>query len=147
MDDELQAARRESRVFSLIDSFEITSPTAYLPVEVDIPEVLFVSENTANNSSEYTTVKTGSQRVQHAARRRERYLLAHQRLADAFGGDDGERVTCPLSRARACGCSTAARSQSMSGLICRAPRALRTAAEQTNTTAGAFRMFARFRAR
>ena len=64
-----EAARRESRVFSLLDSFEMTDPTAYLPVEVDIPELLFVSENTANNSSDYTTVKTGSQRVQVDAKK------------------------------------------------------------------------------
>lgn len=63
------AAERQSRVFSLIDSFEMTHPTAYLPVEVDIPEMLFVSENTANNSSDYTTVKTGSQRVQVDAKK------------------------------------------------------------------------------
>lgn len=58
-----QSARAASRVFGLIDTFDMNAPTAYLPVEVDIPELLYVSENTANNSSEYTTVKTGSQRV------------------------------------------------------------------------------------
>lgn len=57
------AARPESRVFGLLDTFEMTAPTAYLPVEVDIPEVLLVSESTANNSSAYGTVKTGSNRV------------------------------------------------------------------------------------
>lgn len=69
-----EAARRESRIFSLIDSFQMTDPTAYLPVEVDIPEMLFVAENTANNSSEYTTVKTGSQRVSVTATK----FLIHQ---------------------------------------------------------------------
>jgi hypothetical protein len=64
-----EAARRESRVFSLIDQWMMDAPTSYLPVEVDIPELLFVSENTANNSSEYTTVKTGSQRVQVDAKK------------------------------------------------------------------------------
>jgi len=63
------AARRESRLYGLIESFEMTDPTAYLPVEVDIPEMLFVSENTANNSSNYATVKTGSQRVQVDAKK------------------------------------------------------------------------------
>jgi HK97 family phage major capsid protein len=57
-------ARPDSRVFSLIDTFEMSAPTAYLPVEVDIPEVLLVSESTANNSSAYSTSKTGSNRVQ-----------------------------------------------------------------------------------
>lgn len=69
-----EAARRESRVFGLIESFEMTDPTAYLPVEVDIPEMLFVPESTANNSSNYTTVKTGSQRVQVDAKK----FLIHQ---------------------------------------------------------------------
>lgn len=64
-----EAARRESRLYGLIESFEMTDPTAYLPVEVDIPEMLFVSESTANNSSNYTTVKTGSQRVQVDAKK------------------------------------------------------------------------------
>jgi len=49
-------------------------PTAYLPVEVDIPEMLFVTENAANNSSDYTTVKTGSQRVQVDAKK----FIIHQ---------------------------------------------------------------------
>lgn len=63
------APRKLGRIFPLIDSFEMAHPTAYLPVEVDIPEMLFVAENTANNSSEYTTVKTGSQRVQVDAKK------------------------------------------------------------------------------
>jgi hypothetical protein len=45
------APRKLGRIFPLIDSFEMAHPTAYLPVEVDIPEMLFVAENTANNSS------------------------------------------------------------------------------------------------
>lgn len=69
-----EAARRESRVFALIESFEMTDPTAFLPVEVDIPEMLFVSESTANNSANYATVKTGSNRVQVDAKK----FLIHQ---------------------------------------------------------------------
>lgn len=64
-----EAPRKLGRIFPLIDTFEMAHPTAYLPVEVDIPEMLFVAENTANNSSEYTTVKTGSQRVQVDAKK------------------------------------------------------------------------------
>ena len=64
-----EVARQDSRVFGLIDTFEMTAPTAYLPVEVDFPELLWVSESTANNSSNYTTVKTGSQRVQVDAKK------------------------------------------------------------------------------
>ena len=63
------APRKLGRVFPLIDDFEMMHPTTYLPVEVDIPEMLFVAENTASNSSEYTTVKTGSQRVQVDAKK------------------------------------------------------------------------------
>lgn len=64
-----EAARRDSRVFNLLDTWEMSAPTSYLPVEVDIPEMQFVSENTANNSSEYGTVKTGSQRVAVTAKK------------------------------------------------------------------------------
>lgn len=64
-----EAPRKLGRVFPLVDSFEMTDPTAYLPVEVDVPEMLFVPESTANNSSNYATSKTGSQRVQVDARK------------------------------------------------------------------------------
>lgn len=64
-----EAPRKLGRVFPLIESFEMTDPTAYLPVEVDIPEMLFVPESTLNNSANYATVKTGSQRVQVDAKK------------------------------------------------------------------------------
>ncbi len=64
-----EAPRKLGRIFPLIDSFEMTDPTSYLPVEVDIPEMLFVSESVANNATNYATVKTGSQRVQVDARK------------------------------------------------------------------------------
>lgn len=64
-----EAARRESMILSLLESFEMIAPTAYLPVEVDFPEMLFVSESVANNSSNYSTSKTGSQRVQVDAKK------------------------------------------------------------------------------
>lgn len=57
------AARPASRIMALLESFEMTAPTAYLPVEVGLPEMLFVAESTAYNSSNYSTSKTGSQRV------------------------------------------------------------------------------------
>ncbi len=63
------AARGESRILGLLETFEMTQPTAYLPVEVDFPEMLFVAESTLNNSSNYSTVKTGSQRVQVDAKK------------------------------------------------------------------------------
>ena len=58
-----QAARNDMRVANLIGSFEMTAPTAYLPVEVDFPAMLYVSQSTDADSSNYTTSKTGSQRV------------------------------------------------------------------------------------
>lgn len=64
-----EAARSESRVFSQLESFEMTDATAYLPVEADLPEMLFVAENTASSSSAYTTTKTGSNRVQVDAKK------------------------------------------------------------------------------
>jgi hypothetical protein len=64
-----EAARPLSKVFPLIDTFEMTAPTAYLPVEADIPEMLFVAESTANNSANYATSKTGSNRVQVDAKK------------------------------------------------------------------------------
>lgn len=67
-------ARAESRIFGRINTFEMTDPTAYLPVEADIPEMLFVAENTANNSSNYSTSKTGSNRVTVTAKK----FLIHQ---------------------------------------------------------------------
>ena len=58
-----EQARQESLVFNLLNSFEMTAPVAYLPVAAALPEMLFVGESTANNSSNYATVKSGSNRV------------------------------------------------------------------------------------
>lgn len=63
------APRRLGRVAPLINTFQMTDPTAYLPVEADLPELSFVAESTANNSSNYTTVKTGSNRVTVSAKK------------------------------------------------------------------------------
>lgn len=57
------AARRLGRLFPLIDTFEMTAPTAYLPVEADLPEMLFVGESTSPTATAYTTSKVGSNRV------------------------------------------------------------------------------------
>ena len=58
-----EAAKPESRVAALIDSIPMNAPTAYLPVAGAPPEPILMAESTANNSSNYTTVKTGSNRV------------------------------------------------------------------------------------
>ena len=57
------AARAESRVFALLSSFEMTDPTAYLPVEADLPEMLLYSEATSSSASANASVNTGSNRV------------------------------------------------------------------------------------
>ena len=67
-----EASRVESRVAVLVGSFEMTAPTAYLPVEVDFPALSYVAENTdadATYQTPYATVKTGSQRVTVTAKK------------------------------------------------------------------------------
>lgn len=64
-----EAARMASKVFALIETFEMTDPTVFLPFEADIPEMLFVGESTANNSSDYDTRKSGSNRQQVDAKK------------------------------------------------------------------------------
>lgn len=58
-----ETAQATSRVFGLINSFEMTAPTAHLPVAADIPEMLFVGESTADNATNYATSATGSNKV------------------------------------------------------------------------------------
>ncbi len=62
-----EASRPDMRVANLIGSFEMTAPTAYLPVEVDFPAMLYVSESTTSSDSAFTTSKTGSNRVSVSA--------------------------------------------------------------------------------
>ena len=69
-----QGARAEMRVFSLFNSFEMQAPTAYLPVEADLPEMLFVPETVVHPGTEYATGKTGSNRVQVDAKK----FVVHQ---------------------------------------------------------------------
>ena len=62
-------SRRMSRVFGLIEQFDMTDATAFLPVEAALPEMLFVPESTGANASNFATTKTGSQRVQVDAKK------------------------------------------------------------------------------
>ncbi len=78
-----EAARPDSRVFSLLNTFEMTDPTAYLPVEADLPEMLFVSENTSANASAYSTTKSGSRRVQVDAKK----FVIHQQWSGELEED------------------------------------------------------------
>lgn len=69
-----EAARRESRIFNQLTAFEMTAPTAYLPVEVDLPEMLYVGESTSSTLTYLGTSATGSQRVQVDAKK----FIIHQ---------------------------------------------------------------------
>lgn len=63
------AARERSVLFQMIPTFEMLAPTAYLPVEAAPPEMLLLSESTTYNASNYTTSKTGSNRVLATAKK------------------------------------------------------------------------------
>lgn len=68
------AARANSVVAPLIPQIEMTQPTLYVPVAADLPEMLLVSESTANNASNYATSKTGFNRVTLTAKK----MVIHQ---------------------------------------------------------------------
>jgi len=57
------AARERSKVFGQIRSFEMTAPTANLPVAADLPEPDLVGENTTANSFRTETARAGSNNV------------------------------------------------------------------------------------
>lgn len=63
------AARQESRVFGLIDQFEMTAPSAYLPVVADLPEPQLIGENTTENTFLSGTGRVGSNRVNVVAKK------------------------------------------------------------------------------
>lgn len=52
-----------------IRSFEMSAPTAYLPVEAGFPELLHVGESVDNNSANYGTSKTPSNRASVTAQK------------------------------------------------------------------------------
>ena len=58
-----QGAGVQSRIFALIPQFNMTAPTAYLPVRGALPVLSFVAESTSATITNYTTTKTGSNRV------------------------------------------------------------------------------------
>lgn len=91
-----EAARTEMRVANLIGSFEMTAPTAYLPVEVDFPAMILAAESTSASSSEYDTQKTGSNRVTVSAVK----LLIHQMWSGEME-EDSIIAFIPFLRAQA----------------------------------------------
>lgn len=64
-----RGAQAEARIFGLIRKFDMTAPTAYLPVQATLPVVKYVGESTVANAARYASTKTGSNRVQVDARK------------------------------------------------------------------------------
>lgn len=69
MNELWDAARQDSRVFSLLDTFEMNQASAYLPVVADLPEPQFLGENTTENSFLAGTGRVGSNRVLVSAKK------------------------------------------------------------------------------
>jgi hypothetical protein len=84
------AAFQDARVMQLLNTFEMTAPTAYLPVAVDMPEPMYVSESTSDvlATAQYPTVRTGSNRVQVDAKK----FVIHQ----VWSGEMEEDSIVPL---------------------------------------------------
>lgn len=68
------AARVSSMIFSRLATFELTGPSAYMPVAAAPPEMLYVSESISPDQANYPTSKTGSNRVLVTAKK----FLIHQ---------------------------------------------------------------------
>ena len=69
MNELWDAARQDSRVFSLLDTFEMNQASAYLPVVADLPEPQYLGENTTENSFLSGTGRVGSNRVLVSAKK------------------------------------------------------------------------------
>ena len=63
------AARNTDSVSGSIRTIPMSAATTYVPIDGALPEMLFVGESTANNSSAYTTSKTASNRVTLTAKK------------------------------------------------------------------------------
>ena len=55
-----EAARNNDSLVGSIREIPMTDPTTTVPVDGDLPEMLFVGESTSSSASAYTTSKTGS---------------------------------------------------------------------------------------
>lgn len=91
-----EAARDDMRVANLIGSFEMTAPTAYLPVEVDFPTMYYVAESATSNDTAFTTSKTASNRVSVSAKK----FVIHQ-MWSAEMEEDSIIPFVPFLRAQA----------------------------------------------
>ena len=63
------AARNMDSIVSDIRTIPMTDPTVYVPIDGNVPEMLFVGENTSASASAYTTSKTPSNRVTMTAKK------------------------------------------------------------------------------
>ena len=64
-----EAARAADPLLASIREIPMAASTQYVPIDGVLPEMLFVAENTANNSSAYTTSKTPSNRATLTAKK------------------------------------------------------------------------------
>ena len=63
------AARNEDTISGAIRTIPMTDPTVYVPIDGDLPEMLFVGESTSSSATAYTTSKTASSRVTLTAKK------------------------------------------------------------------------------
>ena len=63
------AARNEDSLVGRIREIPMTDPTVYVPIDGDMPEMLFVGESTSASATAYTTSKTASNRVTMTAKK------------------------------------------------------------------------------
>lgn len=67
--DMWQAARNMDTLVADIRAIPMTAPTVYVPIDGNIPEMLFVGESTSESATNYTTSKTASNRVTMTAKK------------------------------------------------------------------------------
>lgn len=64
-----EAARNEDSLVGDIRQIQMTDPTTYIPIDAGLPEMKFVGESLTEGASNYTTSKTGSNRVTLTAKK------------------------------------------------------------------------------
>ena len=63
------ATRNIDSITGRIRTIPMTAPTTYVPIDGDLPEMLFVGESTSSSATAYTTSKTASNRVTLTAKK------------------------------------------------------------------------------
>jgi hypothetical protein len=64
-----EAARNMEGLVGRIREIPMADPTVYVPIDGDLPEMLFVGESTSASATAYTTSKTASNRVSMTAKK------------------------------------------------------------------------------